>query len=141
MDNFMNQVGSKYEILVVDDSPVYRKLVEQVLASQPFSLLFAPNGREALELYRKHTPCLVITDWVMPDLSGPELCQQIRADRREVYTYLIVMTSNTEKENVVKALESGADDYLTKPFDPGEMLARIGVCRRIIDLHRELASK
>jgi two-component system, cell cycle response regulator len=135
----MSQLGLKYEILVVDDSPVYRKLVEQILANQPFSLLFARNGQEALELYRKHAPCLVITDWMMPDLSGPELCQQIRADRSETYTYLIVMTSSTEKGNVVKALEAGADDYLTKPFDPGEMLARIGVGRRIIDLNRELA--
>jgi diguanylate cyclase (GGDEF)-like protein len=135
----MSQLGPKYEILVVDDSPVYRKLVEQILANQPFSLLFARNGQEALELYRKHAPCLVITDWMMPDLSGPELCQQIRADRSETYTYLIVMTSSTEKGNVVKALEAGADDYLTKPFDPGEMLARIGVGRRIIDLNRELA--
>jgi diguanylate cyclase (GGDEF)-like protein len=136
---FMSQLGPKYEILVVDDSPVYRKLVEQILAAQPFTLLFARNGQEALELYRKHSPCLIITDWMMPDLSGPELCQQIRADRSETYTYLIVMTSSTEKGNVVKALEAGADDYLTKPFDPGEMLARIGVGRRIIDLNRELA--
>jgi diguanylate cyclase (GGDEF)-like protein len=135
----MSQLGSKYEILVVDDSPVYRKLVEQILTAQPFTLLFARNGQEALELYRKHSPCMVITDWMMPDLSGPELCQQIRADRSEAYTYLIVMTSNTEKGNVVKALEAGADDYLTKPFDPGEMLARIGVGRRIVDLNRELA--
>lgn len=135
----MSQLRPKYEILVVDDSPVYRKLVEQILANQPFSLLFARNGQEALELYRKHAPCLIITDWMMPDLSGPELCQQIRADGSETYTYLIVMTSSTEKGNVVKALEAGADDYLTKPFDPGEMLARIGVGRRIIDLNRELA--
>jgi two-component system cell cycle response regulator len=135
----MSQLGPKYEILVVDDSPVYRKLVEQILTNQPFSLLFACNGHEALELYRKHSPSLIITDWMMPDLSGPELCQQIRADRSETYTYLIVMTSSTEKGNVVKALEAGADDYLTKPFDPGEMLARIGVGRRIVDLNRELA--
>jgi diguanylate cyclase (GGDEF)-like protein len=135
----MSQLGSKYEILVVDDSPVYRKLVEQILTAQPFTLLFARNGQEALELYRKHSPCMVITDWMMPDLSGPELCQQIRADRSEAYTYLIVMTSSTEKGNVIKALEAGADDYLTKPFDPGEMLARIGVGQRIIDLNRELA--
>jgi diguanylate cyclase (GGDEF)-like protein len=137
----MSQLGPKYEILVVDDSPVYRKLVEQILTAQPFALLFARNGQEALELYRKHSPCLVITDWMMPDLSGPELCQRIRADRSDIYTYLIVMTSSTEKGNVVKALEAGADDYLTKPFDPGEMLARIGVGRRIIDLNRELAVK
>jgi diguanylate cyclase (GGDEF)-like protein len=137
----MNQSGSNYEILVVDDSPVYRKLVEKILSSQPYSLLFAPNGQQALELYRKHSPCIVITDWMMPDISGPELCQQIRADGSDTYTYLIVMTSDTQKGNVVKALEAGADDYLTKPFDPGEMLARVGVGRRIIDLNRELAVK
>jgi diguanylate cyclase (GGDEF)-like protein len=137
----MNQSGSNYEILVVDDSPVYRKLVEKILSSQPYSLLFAPNGQHALELYRKHSPCIVITDWMMPDISGPELCQQIRADGSDTYTYLIVMTGDTQKGNVVKALEAGADDYLTKPFDPGEMLARVGVGRRIIDLNRELAVK
>jgi two-component system cell cycle response regulator len=137
----MNQPISNYEILVVDDSPVYRKLVEQILASQPYTLLLARNGQEALQMHRQHSPCIVITDWIMPDLSGLELCQRIRADRSDTYTYLIVMTSDTQKGNVVKALEAGADDYLTKPFDPGEMLARVGVGRRIIDLNRELAVK
>jgi two-component system cell cycle response regulator len=137
----MKQPISNYEILVVDDSPVYRKLVQQILAPQPYTLLLAQNGQEALQLYRQHSPCIVITDWIMPDLSGLEICRQIRADRSDAYTYLIVMTSDTQKGNVVKALESGADDYLTKPFDPGEMLARVGVGRRIIDLNRELAVK
>jgi two-component system, cell cycle response regulator len=137
----MNQSISNYEILVVDDSPVYRKLVEQILASQPYTLLLAKNGQEALQMYRQHCPCIVITDWIMPDLSGLELCQRIRSDRSDAYTYLMVMTSDTQQGNVVKALEAGADDYLTKPFDPGEMLARVGVGRRIIDLNRELAVK
>jgi two-component system chemotaxis response regulator CheY len=78
---------------------------------------------------------------MMPDFSGPELCQRIRADQSRPYTYIILMTSNMEKGNVVKGLQAGADDYLTKPFDPGEMLARIGVGRRIIDLNRQLAAK
>jgi len=130
-----------YEVLVVDDSPVYRKLVEQVLSSEPFTLFFANNGEEALKIYQEHSPSIVITDWMMPDFSGLELCQRIRADQTRPYTYLILMTSNTEKGNVVKGLEAGADDYLTKPFDPGEMLARIGVGQRIIDLNRELAAK
>ncbi len=137
----MSSPNSNYEVLVVDDSPVYRKLVEQVLASEPYSLLFARNGAEALELYQQHSPCMVITDWMMPDFSGLELCQRIRADNSRPYTYLILMTSNTEKGSVVKGLQAGADDYLTKPFDPGEMLARIGVGRRIIDLNREIALK
>jgi two-component system cell cycle response regulator len=137
----MNQSISNYEILVVDDSPVYRKLVEQILASQPYTLLLAKNGQEALQMYRQYCPCIVITDWIMPDLSGLELCQRIRSDPSDAYTYLMVMTSDTQKGNVVKALEAGADDYLTKPFDPGEMLARVGVGRRLIDLNRELAVK
>jgi len=130
-----------YEVLVVDDSPVYRKLVEQVLSSEPFTLFFANNGEEALKIYQEHSPSIVITDWMMPDFSGLELCQRIRADQTRPYTYLILMTSNTEKGNVVKGLEAGADDYVTKPFDRGEMLARIGVGQRIIDLNRELAAK
>jgi two-component system chemotaxis response regulator CheY len=128
-------------VLVVDDSPVYRKLVEQLLFAEPYTLLFARNGEEALRLFEEHAPCIVITDWMMPDISGPELCQRIRADKTQPYTYLILMTSNTEKGNVVKGLQAGADDYLTKPFDPGEMLARIAVGRRIVDLNRELAAK
>ena len=139
--NFMNAPGSIYDVLVVDDSPVYRKLVEQMLESQAFSLHFARNGKEALQLIEEYSPSIILTDWMMPDLSGPELCQRIRADQGKPYTYIILMTSNTEKGNVVKGLQAGADDYLAKPFDPGEMLARIGVGRRIIDLNRELAAK
>jgi two-component system, cell cycle response regulator len=137
----MSQTDGKYQVLVVDDSPVYRKLVEQLLTMEPYSLLFANNGREALEMFQEHSPCMVVTDWMMPDLSGLQLCQRIREDRTRPYTYLILMTSKKEKESVVKGLQAGADDYLTKPFDPGEMLARMEVGRRIIDLNRELAAK
>jgi two-component system chemotaxis response regulator CheY len=132
---------TNFEVLVVDDSPVYRKLVEQVLSAEPYVLRFARNGAEAMKLFLEHSPCIVITDWMMPDFSGLELCQRIRAENARLYTYIIMMTSNTEKENLVKALGAGADDYLTKPFDPGEMLARIGVGRRIIELNRELDAK
>jgi two-component system cell cycle response regulator len=137
----MNDHRYIYDLLVVDDSPVYRKLVEQVLESEPFRMHFARNGREALQMIEECSPSIVLTDWMMPDFSGLELCKKIRADASRPYTYVILMTSNTEKGNVVKGLEAGADDYLTKPFDPGEMLARIGVGRRIIDLNRELAAK
>src|SRR5258708_38302619 len=137
----MNAPGPIYDVLEVDASPVYRKLVEQVLESQPFRLYFAQNGDEALRLIEEFSPAIVVTDWMMPDFSGPELCQRIRADQSRPYIYVILMTSNTEKGNVVKGLQAGADDYLTKPFDPGEMQARIGVGRRIIDLNRELAAK
>src|SRR6202049_5335242 len=129
------------QVLVVDDSPVYRKLVEHALEGNPYSLIFAKSGHEALDLFAGKLPAIVITDWMMPDLSGLELCQRLRADVHRGYTYIILLTSIAEKDNVVKGLAAGADDYLTKPFDPGELLARIGVGRRIIDLNRELASK
>jgi len=129
------------QVLVVDDSPVYRKLVEHALEGSPYSLMFAKSGCEALELFARHLPAFVITDWMMPDLSGLDLCQRLRADVHRGYTYIILLTSIAEKDNVVKGLECGADDYLTKPFDPGELLARIGVGRRIIDLHRQIDAK
>jgi two-component system chemotaxis response regulator CheY len=77
----------------------------------------------------------------MPDLSGLDLCLRLRSDVHPGYTYIILLTSIAEKDNVVKGLAAGADDYLTKPFDPGELLARIGVGRRIIDLHRQIDAK
>src|ERR1700685_378932 len=126
------------QVLVVDDSPVYRKLVEHAMEVEPYSLLFAKSGHEALELYARHLPAIVITDWMMPDISGLDLCQRLRADVHRGYTYIILLTSIAEKNNVVKGLAAGADDYLTKPFDPAELLARIGVGRRIIDLHQQI---
>src|ERR1700680_1726152 len=129
------------QVLVVDDSPVYRKLVEHALEGNPYSIMFAKSGREALDLVARNLPAIVITDWMMPDLSGLELCQRLRADVHRGYTYIILLTSIAEKDNVVKGLAAGADDYLTKPFDPGELLARIGVGRRIIDLHRQIDAK
>jgi diguanylate cyclase (GGDEF)-like protein len=94
-----------------------------------------------MDLYAQHAPAIVITDWLMPDFSGPELCERIRGDSQRLYTYIIVLTSISEKDNMVKGLAAGADDYLTKPFDPGELLARIGVGRRTIGLHREIDAK
>src|ERR1700738_38860 len=129
------------QVLVVDDSTVYRKLVEHALEGNPYSLLFAKSGRAALELFARHLPAIVITDLMMPELFGLDLCHRLRSDAHRGYTYIILLTSIAEKDNVIKGLAAGADDYLTKPFDPGELLARIGVGRRIIDLHRQIDAK
>ena len=137
----MTATTPKYEVLVVDDSPVYRKLVQQILSGPEYSLSFACDGYEAFQMYRDKTPNIVITDWIMPDFSGLELCERIRSEKAFPYTYVILMTSNTEKDGVVRGLQAGADDYLVKPFDANEMLARIGVGRRIVDLHRRLEDK
>ncbi len=137
----MTEAMPKLQVLVVDDSPFSRKLVERALSGDSYSVLLAENGTEALRLFKEHRPAVVITDWILPDSSGPELCARIRAESRDSYTYIILLTSMTEKADIVKGLSSGADDYLTKPFDRGELLARIGVGRRTIGLHREIDAK
>jgi len=137
----MTEAVPKLQVLVVDDSPFSRKLVEHAVSGASYSLLLAENGNEAMRLFKKHRPAVVITDWMLPDSSGPELCERMRAESPDSYTYIILLTSMTEKEDIVKGLSSGADDYLTKPFDRGELLARIGVGRRTIELHREIDAK
>ena len=126
---------------MVDDSRVYRRMVEQILSGQPYQPLFAANGAEAMRIVEERAPRIVVTDWMMPDLSGLELCRRIRAERPRPYTYIILMTSKQEKDSLVLGLEAGADDYLSKPFDAAEMLARIGVGRRTIELQHELEEK
>jgi two-component system cell cycle response regulator len=137
----MTEALPNLQVLVVDDSPFSRKLVEHAIEGDSYSLLLAENGNEAVRLFKEHRPAVVITDWMLPDSSGPELCERIRAESTDSYTYIILLTSMTEKEDIVKGLSSGADDYLTKPFDRGELLARIGVGRRTIELHREIDAK
>src|SRR6202007_9211 len=126
----MNAGKQAFAALVVDDSPVARKLVEHALPAEQFRVLPAKTGLEALDLFALHRPGLVITDWLMPDLSGIELCQRLRTSFKDSFTYIILLTSVSEKSNVVKGLQAGADDYLTKPFDAEELLARANVGRR-----------
>jgi two-component system cell cycle response regulator len=138
---FMNADKQAIPVLVVDDSPVARKLVEHALPADEYAILAAKTGQEAIELFAKHRPGLVITDWLMPDLSGIELCQRIRSDFQDNFTYIIILTGVSEKSEVVKGLQAGADEYLTKPFHADELLARARVGRRIIALHREIEAK
>jgi diguanylate cyclase (GGDEF)-like protein len=128
------------KIIVADDSPVYRKLVEQALAEKGFDIHWAKNGTEAIKLFSAHHPAIVITDWEMPDLTGIELCAEIRR-QQETFTYIILLTSNTEKEQIVTGLTAGADDYLTKPFHTGELLARVAVGCRFAGLYGEIEAK
>jgi two-component system, cell cycle response regulator len=135
-------MDNSFKILIADDSAVYRKLLMQhapLLA--PASVLVAKSVREALELFEQERPSLIFADWVMPDATGIELCQRIRAAARTSYTYIIILTSKSDKKDLVRALSSGADDYLTKPFDPDELLARARVGLRLIDLHRQIETQ
>jgi len=137
----MNPSFPPFKVLAVDDSAIYRKLVEQSLSGERYAVLFAKNGREALDLFAKHQPAVVITDWNMPDIGGVDLCTFIRRDFPDCCCHLILLTSNSEKEQIVEGLAAGADDYLTKPFHSGELVARVEVGRRIVELHRQIQAK
>ena len=136
----MNGLLSGHQVLVVDDSQVHLHVLEQTLAREFECVHKARNGREAMAIFEREHPGLVITDCVMPDVGGFELCQRIRAAQSS-YVYIIMVTSITEKDDIVKGLAAGADDYLTKPFHLDELLARVNVGRRLLDLHRQLEEK
>lgn len=137
----MDSPNERFVALVVDDSAVTRKLVEHALPAHEFKIIAAETGVEALDLFASHHPGLVITDWVMPDISGVDLCQRLRHRLRESFTYIILLTSRSEKSSVVEGLQAGADDYVTKPFHPDELLARANVGRRLVKLHRGIEQK
>jgi two-component system cell cycle response regulator len=128
-------------VLVVDDSPVSRKLLEQALAQAPYTLSFAKDGSNALRLFDERPPDLAIADWELPDIPGPELCRIVRTKFAAGYTYLVLLTSNSDKKSLAEGLAAGADDYLTKPFDADELRARVAVGRRVIEMHREIEAK
>ena len=127
--------------MIIDDSPVARKLVELPLSDKGYTVISAATGQEAIELFEEHKPEVVITDWMLPDLTGKDICQRIRSSSRESYTYIIVLTAQHGKDFLVEALALGADDYLTKPFHRGELLARVGVGARITGLQRQMEGK
>lgn len=130
------------QALVVDDSAVYRKLIGDHLRSWGFDFALAENGSEAWRILEQpDSPKLVLLDWVLPDLDGIELCQRIRqAGSSRPYVYVILLTSKEGHQNMLDAMQAGADDYLVKPFDELELKARLLVGKRILDLQDELVS-
>lgn len=130
------------QVLLVEDSPVYRKLVADCLLDWGFSLKVAENGSQAWDLLqRPDSPKLVLLDWVLPDFDGVELCRRIRqAGSTREYIYFILLTGKDTKKDMLKAMQAGADDYLIKPFDELELKARLLVGQRILKLQDELIS-
>src|SRR5258707_10766499 len=128
--------------LVVDDSAVYRKLIGDHWHIWGFGVIRAESGSEAWRILEQpDAPKLVLLDWVLPDLDGIELCQRIRqAGTSGPYVYVILLTSKEGRQNMLDAMQAGADDYLVKPFDELELKARLLVGKRILDLQEELVS-
>lgn len=128
-------------ILIADDDPISNKLLADSLRRWGHDVIAVRDGQQAWEaLQDENSPRMAILDWMMPGLSGVEVCQKLRALNRLYYTYIILLTSKAEKDDIVEGLKAGADDYLTKPFHPRELEVRIGVGTRILSLESELQS-
>jgi signal transduction histidine kinase len=129
------------KVLVVDDSEVMQKLLEGLLTRLGFDVVLAMNGAHAWERFQQDPVPLVLTDWMMPEMSGLELIQRIRGMDLSGYVYIVLMTGRNEKEDLVEAMEAGADDYIAKPIHPGELRVRVREGERIIRLERRLADQ
>lgn len=127
------------KILIADDSIVSRRLLEATLRKWGYDVIAASDGLEALSILEQpDAPPLAILDWVMPGLTGPEVCSRIRQRDHEPYTYILLLTSKNEKEDLIEGMEAGADDYITKPFDQHELKVRIRAGTRLVDLQAQL---
>ncbi len=129
-------------ILVAEDDKSSRLSLAAVLKRLGHDVTSVVDGNEAWNaLQTPDAPMLAILDWMMPGLTGVEVCQRARGNPATASKYLILLTSRSEKEEIVEGLESGANDYVTKPFDEGELAARVGVGERVIDLEQQVRNR
>ena len=127
------------KVLVADDDPGSLMVARAAVERSGHHCLAAADGDEAWALYLEHQPDVVVTDWMMPGMDGLALCRAIRAREQDLYTYVVLLTSQGSRDDVLAGLEAGADDYVTKPLDPFVLHARLLVARRITTLHADLA--
>lgn len=114
------------QILVADDERSLRLILSKALRKWGYDTVEAENGEEAFSILNlENPPMIVILDWMMPKMNGIEVLRKIRAEDREIPFYIIMLTSKNEKADIIEGLNEGADDYLAKPFDLGELRARI----------------
>src|SRR6266576_2911254 len=132
-------MDSPMKILIADDDVISRCLVQKTLDREGYEVLVVENGSSTAEcLSSDEGPRLALLDWVMPELDGPGVCRRIRSRSNHPYAYMILLTSKESKEDMVKGFEAGADDYLTKPYDPEELKARLRAGQRILRLQDKL---
>src|SRR5262245_57109733 len=129
-------------ILIAEDDPVSRRLLQAALAKWGYDVIVTGNGKEAWQaLQSPNAPSLLILDWLMPEMDGVEICRAARKLDALKSAYIILLTSRGSKDDIVKGLEAGADDYVTKPFDHGELRARVQVGSRVVQLQTALADR
>jgi two-component system cell cycle response regulator len=126
-------------ILIAEDDPVSRRVLQALLTKWGYDVVVATDGLEALRILEsRESPRIAVLDWMMPGMEGVQVCQRLREDTSRAYVYLLLLTARSQRDDLVRGLESGADDYLTKPFDAQELRARLHVGKRILELQDNL---
>ena len=126
------------QILIVDDDKDIRILLSRTLKKWGHEVIEASNGLEAWKILNSERISFVVSDWLMPEMDGLELCRRIRAANFSRYIYLILLTAKDAKEELIKGMEAGADDFVVKPFNKGELKVRIRAGERIVKLEHDL---
>jgi DNA-binding response OmpR family regulator len=130
------------KVLIAEDEPISRRVLEVRLAKSGYEVVPVEDGARAWAvLQSEDAPALAILDWMMPGLDGLEICRRLRGRKTGIYVYVILLTARGQLDDVVEGLESGADDYVTKPFDWKELETRVRAGARIVGLQSQLASK
>jgi len=130
--------AAQCEVLVAEDDAVTTLVTRRFLQKAGYRVTTVENGQRALELLAERFYPIVLTDWEMPELDGPELCRRIRKTEHAGYVYTILLTARTSRDHILAGLEAGADDYVTKPVDEAELIARLKTAHRIIELEQRL---
>ena len=129
------------EILIAEDDAISRRILEKTLTNWGYSVVVTEDGKSAWEALKTGNYKLAVLDWMMPGMDGVEICNRVRELKSDNYTYLILLTAKSQKTDIVKGLQSGADDYVTKPFDHEELKSRLQVGKRILFLEEQLAKQ
>ncbi len=128
-------------VLVADDDSVSRLMAQKILKQAGFDVHLAQDGGETIEKAEALLPAVILLDWVMPVIDGPDVCRRLKENPSLFNSQVVVISSRGELDDKVSALESGADDYLVKPYEPKELIARVRSALRIYELKRQLADK
>ena len=129
---------AEVKVLIVEDDPFFLRVLHKRITNEGYQVMTAADGREGMKAIVTFEPDLVISDWMMPQVDGLELCQSVKTGLREAAPYFILLTAKGEISDKLLALDTGADDYLVKPCDQGELMARIRAGLRIVQLTQGL---
>lgn len=139
--NASRQMKKDFEVMLVEDSRTQALKFKLMLESHGYQVSHAKNGLEAMNMLLNSQTSIVISDWIMPEMDGSQLCQAIRKHDFGNYVYIILLTAKDSKNDIIEGLEAGADDYLTKPVDDAELIARLATAERVIRLESSLRKR